>query len=1121
MAKHIENTSSYELRMNPNQEAILRLDSTKNFYTLATKVCKDLVLTLHGAANPSWADFPIFNSYSSLSKVEKKKQELKDKFEVEEGEQEEEKIISEPYNLGVHLFVHWFVLESQKNAPAKHTIEPPEVRTRYKAYCRQLGVLPDTFIVENLLKQFPREEAVWVDRKAAYKHLRSQTNGKQLDKFIDTLVGYKSYPVQEGDGKTNNATRNILSIIWGSDDDKTDWRIMAKVVDFFFDCDKNLSPYQIAHTVLQRLELDPKVVIEELNRTGKSLSIKRKFNGGDSAKKGQNDALYIFITKSILRESEDDAFEKLLKDLAEKKKEYLSKGELAQFANSDAANFVMDCICSKIGVSYKFGNRCLTDEFTSILVHAMSKIRSFKKITLNQHDVRCKLSREYQDFDKTYLEVPEQFRDFITEYKREALVRINAKERLSEKFYLNERMSSGLDVVLAKWKKVEDGKYVEAIDWLSENANLKGDANFYKALVPMWLLYGQKKMSEYVKAATVLDVTDFKLSRLKTPLFQHEDRTAFYPEFGFASMPRLKLVKITTKLDSPVKAADINGFGRKKWRGKEQEMQEASFDIVLNLFDGQKFVDTKIPCNGKRALLELLQQYEEIDSKTLKGNKSGFRNHPLMATALNTEYVETRMANFSIKPFERFQGSRTVFYGKLTTEIACHRDAKVPSVKVLTSREKIKFMGIDLGWRNPISYAIIEKSSNGGDYKVEGCKNVYVSNPLETGLITSPTNRVDNVFSSESRFAYDYELDLLDELLIANEKDRDERDALMASQVHGDVAYNLLQLTKRVETLEDVRICEAFLHRVTYLFFGPLFKWFDSRDEKFASLRSDESQLKQNQGGLSSKRLDNITLLRRASSSLLKRCETMIEKKVDACVHGLRGLQKAIFEKQNNIRTERVRLLVNRTIRSAQRTDSRVIVAENLDDLTTSSGRRRSHNVSISDWCKSRIIKELEYQAKLVGIFVKKVSAAGTSIKDFTEEAANVKYVNVCRRFNKIEDVRHLGSLNESLGKKGILGNTLRSFCDRHGLSHSASEIVSHVRKYGWDDKGPFIPHMFGTTYLRDGLPAYDLYPQMDSDQNSACTIAVRGIAWMHERFHGQNKKKMILCPKSLPVKRL
>ena len=1129
---------SYEIRVSETPELTQLLADTQKFYTTGAGRFTNLVLTMHGAATVEWAKFPIFTTYSSGTKASKKRDDK-----------------TESYSPAVHLFFHWFTRENPEDAPDGLVIaNKAELRANYVRNCRANAIQPDDTILHLIdhsdYDNMPgRPATIWVDRHRAFKQL-CKAVGDGLETLVPLLVAQPTYPVGEDSKASAIGARNMISTLWGEPAEaKTNWSHTAKVWRITKgEFAKGGTKKQIAGRILRALGLEPKTVLDEIKeasqggKEGASVSLKKAMSGRDFAKSGRSDRLYLFLANNCGGDGDAPLTDKELKlwaaECGDRVAQCEVKAALAAVISPALCNKLLGTIDHDMPIKLLDGDRRNTDQYAAMLSAAFAKVGAYKKQCLNQYDRRKEHLVRQVEARAGLKSVPPAFIDAVGAYRHKALVSIidsldtvdfgsapggRPVPRPKSQFYFSRRMAADLDYVV---KVIAGAKNpLGAYNLFAERTRLHGDHNLYVHLVQHVPSVLHPDLEKHMGAVIEYDEASAEVNCLRNPMFRHYGATnAFFPYFGSkdgtehsTSMPFGRVAKPT--LQAHVPPGDVNGWGRRRWKGGPAPVFTNQIDCTLELLKDGKLQRVPFQSHGKRVVVELLQ---------VTGDVVATRNHALTVMQHGGQAVRSNVKNLALMPILRD--------GKYYIKVAATVGApSVPKTKELVELPSLRVMGVDIGWRNESAAAVMEVSKFGQAHAVKatsGKTTVYFrpckSVPLELDVVGRGNVLMDNSRPVEPH-EYQPLLGMAEQCGVPCEPRTLSQLQYVAAQVLQRAARNL----KDGHAAAQV---EELWQQVMMIYFGNQYVWAETAADKSELMK--QPQHNRQAGGLSAVRIENLSMLVSAMQSFRKKCDNLNKQ-----VHGLAKQIDRVRLKLIAVRRERTRTLANRVVMAAIQTGAKVIVVEELDTGRTDRNDRKI-NARMRQWCHNQTVELVKQYAAFQGLYVKEVRPFMTNRLDWTQEATPGVIPNHWRRFRIVtpSDVERLGLKNsvarylaeEPRRKKSTehkfvsITDVLREFCHRHGLPLDAEQFFAKLfradhewtfgNRVGYPDLSGnlFVRSQFGTT---PGLPESDKMPHINANINAAMVVAVRGGRFLHGIL-GEKKPAKAAAPVAAGRKR-
>jgi len=813
---------------------------------------------------------------------------------------------------------------------------------------------------------------------------------------------------------------------WWNDGTKSDW------VNLKIKCEQSIkfieqeSDIRNAKTkILQSLGLPD---IAEAKEIGKAYG-----------KKGKPSRVFIKLEKL----TEDTTKDQLVKEFQE---EIVNAEEHVAFKRCPWHAKIRENIEKAIGVSYfnEKGNSS-QNNFGEMGNLALEKIKSWKSNFFNV------LGERYHNCKSDFHD--SEVKEWFEEYKK-----TNKQLRNSS--------LSGLEKV---FDLLDNKSFEDAIKEAQKSYNILGrrfgDANFFNFLGNKIQSRKDKDWLKLIREYDNWDNVNYKFINHKSPRLKH---------FGddHLATPR---------------------FGESRPTGNIKSTTGNSHSITLNVFDGKSFKLTKINSACKRLSNEI-KDNQSIRQTKLSGKI--FENYRILPKSL-VKKGGLKLCKQNDK-----------WYAHLTVNLPVFEKA---SWQKLMKTGTI-IMSIDPGIRSSISYTIFEifECDRDTDYFIEngithvkihswedhsGTKfkvphnNLWVK-LLEWGHIRDLQPIGENGYrqcrldGGTNTNLDSEEIEFWKYLLITGVEQKDMPDPLPKRSEYSRIIANLInkwytnkskEITDKVKQLninDPVEFSKTLQH---------VRKESDLSSElliKASQILFVNNSDKIGRGGLSYARIKMLQTLSSACNKFLKVKENNAE---------IIEFQNFLRKKINAIRTERVRITVNKVLHEAVNNKVNLILYENTQ-LKSSSSSPRGLNRSITSWCPSKVIEELKKQIDLLPISIMGVNSAYTSHNCFVTCKKKCRYdkvhlddLNIEPWKERITDIftKKQLSLTDCLLKKGW-----ENFLKENDLM-SYKQIPEFVK-----NKKAFclVPSRTGKLFVTE-------IGELNADIAAAATIGMKGLA--------------------------
>lgn len=620
-------------------------------------------------------------------------------------------------------------------------------------------------------------------------------------------------------------------------------------------------------------------------------------------------------------------------------------------AYSPAVQSLLKYLEDKIGIPFKL------EQYAKAATLAWRRILSSKNASFTQLQTKQELAASESVLSGKFVKI---LTDFETE---------QAKKLGIMNYEVRAHQLNGIAEVFAQALNTDD--FEAALSTAQANMDGKfGHHDLFRYLNEKKCIASQNSYKDIVESVEKLALMR-KINSLRLPGITHiTSERPVKPEFG-ASSPLIKL-----------QSTNING-------------QDILSHVTLNLWNGSEFINVvDIPVYGKRAK-------REVFFHNPKAKHQVFRNN-----ALNYN----KNANVSSSPLEKGVCGASLFtndklhedtdqkkwYLRLSPKLTYEK----PKLPVLGER-KLKVLAVDLGWRNPATYALLEKDNKGkiiglNKNQDELFKARYIeSGKLDHKLLSPDDHAYYSVFSPVGKPATKSQRDLCQEFLSRIfEKDFkfDENADLL------QMLYVLSLKIKRYIYKQQASVLAFDMLRNLITLLSPKFAAYDPK------LKLNSGKSNHHSGTLSWKRIDTITNTISAVNCYLSLAQKLKKAKSEN-EQMLETALRSMQDKLNSIRQERYRITANMIMQKAKELKVDCVVLRDDGGMKVSRTNFASDNQKIARWYTSRIYRQVEENLMPIGIFVNKVDPSFTSHRDLNDEDTVVyMYYKPSKQLTKFEE---------------------------------------------------------------------------------------------------------------------
>ena len=944
----------------------------------------------------------------------------------------------------IYYFLNVFSLEYKKVGYDRVIVDQKDIKNRFEKYWKnENGGTYDKSIVEALSKFAHNEDSVWVDRKATY--IDFCQNKFLFDKEeIDNLFHFPGFAFPSNSESTSETSvqfwRNIFSKVYGkgTKEDKSIKSYHHKMAVESWNEIKNMQQIE-KFTKVTLVKLFCEHFIKKTNVTKDTFRI--GYMGGYST---IHTMLLKYFDKDLNSIHEPKNFNPI-KFIEQNIKSIEAKNyDLSPNENWDR---LLDYFETKLNIKY-YQKSESRDEFSQFMSLVHGRILSTRSNAINQ-------SIRLLENNKIY-----------NERTKQDDVGVNLLIDLSKKLAKN----NGNPYYRIREKQVKP--LVEFHNhWKTKNLEdaLKDASSVYFDKFPFMLCRELASMNPQLQKEKGIDylIDAFKfyeaaltLKTLKCYSYRNVDKDhPVYPWFG-ESKPYCKCVEFDD----------------------ENKLTGIQFKL---LDENNNFYNCLIKVRGKRVVNEVLRIFkgENRIYRKDKYHTGPAENYCLHYDGKNKNPQLTNQGvAFRLKQNGNWYPSgKPKFY----LEVACKLNYEP------YPQESEYFMGVDLGWKHPATYSIVDKNNN------------IIEKGHLTKTILSQAGKDVDLFYKDGRTAKKEEVDWANDL----SNKYLEKPIVFASasvcRLYGRLCKVFMKTDKVDEMFDDI---QELAFRIS-----PVF--LENSGRNFVYEKDNE-----NMGGLSEARIDMIYNLSRVFSRFISKSTN--NKSIELA----QTIWERITKKMQNIKKERYKvtasIIMDKVMEYKQNGKNITLVMEDLDSKTTGSNLRLM-NRKISSWYSSRIISQLKDACLSNSIRFMAVRSANTSHLD-----ENDNFTPRLHRFNpgnKYLDNRIKQHYMKYLNKKDFTSS--RDPNKKSNIDIMYKRVWDKIRKYyGLNAKSTYsdLKKVIGTfnshVYAKDSdvlLPCFggeficsEKLGVINSDVMASINIARKGIWITNYPKNDKSKKK-------------
>lgn len=489
--------------------------------------------------------------------------------------------------------------------------------------------------------------------------------------------------------------------------------------------------------------------------------------------------------------------------------------------------------------------------------------------------------------------------------------------------------------------------------------------------------------------------------------------------------------------------------------------------IEMEVFDGEKMVTQKVVLADKRLFKEVVP-----------GKDNEGRNSRLMMKVYGRN-ITVNPDPISLQFFRRNEDKN-----RWSCAVAVTLPERKPIkeyVQQFLNEEGVSSLSVDLGQRDPVAFMHF-KTKRDGEIEIVSQRNsndklnltLVECGFLEDSHLTRSNKRVSRLSGRD---------------VSINDSDRaiwKEMTSLV--EWKGDIPNS------RVAFAKSLSFCVQRIAKTL-----PLDQAVECvnkvKNHLSGHFRRDEDGDRQGFGYLTFDRLFFLANIRSAYQSLQGRYEDETKSRVGWIDEQIRKMYKRIV----NIRKERSRIIVNLILKKAMEIGASLISVEDIT-LRVNQNQTSNRNKKLVDWCCVKVKDDLIEAGREVGIIVKDVQAAYSSMVDFFAHDYRPRFNRYLADSPSLDDaIEKLEDwLKTATGDRATIAALWCNAKVKNG-----GTLKENILADAEDKKYVFIPRSDGKYYPSS------VYGWTDADVHAAGVIGMRGIilllGWYREKKEEEN----------------
>lgn len=1064
-----------------------------------------------------------------------------------QDEQGKDVISTEPIPNQAYLFSCYFSLESPDYAPKGYTCSNKEIWSRFEEYTSH-AQLDRTWeaALKNMVENTPNDDEenpkdnkrVWVDRRRRFLDWKKQSG--LSDEALRYWFSCNYFPFQKKMVQAAHHNRQFHSEFFGRGK-KNDWQAAGKnAAALQRILDEALAEATPGTKASQRFIQQALAFMQ-----GKAFSTKGRRNNlhvllfpTDGNHFTDSPKLLALLKDPATKEEAEEKIEnarlKRIQDALDQQQKK-SKSKLT-FPKGDWQKSFIHYIEQHVRIPYENGKRQRLNQFGEMANMALERLKSTKSNFIRQLGERVLLLQKPGLPDS---DLHRQLDGWMKEYLEKHSA---ARKQIP---HIRPRMLNGLDEVCAAWAKSQD--WVEAVKEVQAHSTKRfGDPALFIYLATECNAFPQADWLRIIKEWAESHERDYDLQTLRVPYFRHLSHEA-KAHLNYEHRPAKK-----TK--------SANGVNRPAYTINIQAVQPK--EVILELFDGENFVDVSVPFSGRRF-------HDEIVANPA-GSVKAPRRHKLIAQKFGAKLED-------LQPTATIKGAKLIPDGtwdghgeicRFKAKISVEMEVSPPTKEQLVEKNAARFLGIDLGQRDTGAYSVWErtdpplpdhpgpflKNETGTLYRrLAGNGNVVWVKLIARGSIRDMAVVHQGHLQGQQydRFHPDLKNPVTpDEKALWTSWQQQgiiSEDAPCPEFLAGHKGFNdslcfylkhwqnrLIREAKEKSQSknrdEQAQIVQKVLNslplKIAYQ------QIFSSRSDqpttskrqrartiyakRFQATPPSNGERRVGAGGLSYKRIETLTLLKNV-------CQTFLDWKEDD--EDIRWQLENLQRKFNNVRLEKVKNTVSRTIAVALQYQCDAVVVEDLS-MDFSGHVKKSFNRRNTTWMPKKLIEWFQMQTMLHGLYFVKINPTATSYRDHATDQESPRLTRLPLKelsLKRWENILRFFE-NEPNNPKDERYHSDRYAAYRKAWLDLLKELnlnnFQELRAYAQDhpDEAHYLPNYGGTVIVTASQQQH-----LDADQNASRNIAFRGIKQvfgLFERPKDQKRRRKKKTPKVRTRKR-